>query len=111
MPARLIDIDKLQPKDGILSRKILEEIAQGKRANSSLPEVWIYDGLYILVDGHHRVYQAYQQGKRKILALIHSKSNCLLTKSGYGYALEEALSGAAFIRDAGIFHISQLQVQ
>jgi hypothetical protein len=111
MPARTISIDKLQPIDSTLSKKILEEIAHGKRESSSLPEVWIYEGLYILTDGHHRVYDAYQRGKRKILALIHSRNNCSLTEAGYGYALEEALSGAAFLRDAGIFHISQLQVQ
>lgn len=111
MPARLVSIDRLQPIEGELSKKILDEIAQGKRMSSGLPEVWLYDGLYILVYGHHRVYLAYQQGERKILALMHSRRNCSLTKAGYNYALEEALSEAAFLRDAGIFHIKDLRVQ
>ena len=98
MPARTIDIEKLQPKDSTLSRKVLGEIAQGKRTNPNLPEVWIYDGLYILTDRHHRVYLAYQDGKRKILASIHSRRKCNLSRQGYEYALEEALSAAAFLR-------------
>ena len=108
---RVLKISHLQPIEYRVSFQRLREIEQGTSRCSDFPEVWRIYGLLILVDGHNRVYHAFQKGQDTVRVNYHSPRNTLLTRKGYEYALEGAVSAAAFLRDAGIFNISQLQVQ
>ncbi|MBM3234247.1 hypothetical protein FJZ19_04100 [Candidatus Pacearchaeota archaeon] len=111
MPARnvrIVRVDELQPSQHIIRRKELERIAQEN--NSEMPEVWDVNDVLVIADGHHRIYQAYQQGKRKIKVLYHSARNCLL-KGVYEYLTEEMRKQAEMCREAGFFHVSDLIIQ
>lgn len=108
---RVLKIDELQPTEHVLLSKVLEEIEQGQRESSGMPEIWNLGDILIIADGHHRVYNAFQKGQRKIKVNYHSLRNTGLTKKAYRYNSEKILSLAEACREAGFFHISELQVQ
>jgi uncharacterized protein (DUF1015 family) len=111
---RIISIDELQPTDHFLYAEILNEIYKGTYHPSGLPEIWqsFEDSeLYFIADGHHRIYNAFEQEKQEMVVNFHCKENTLLTRIGYFYALEEVRKKADACREAGFFHISHLLVQ
>ena len=109
--SRNMGIVDLQPIDFCVNREILERISKNK--TNERPEIWKDNvfGIFIIADGHHRIYLANQLGKKRLKVNYHCFGEHLLSKEGYEYALDEMRKGVDACRESGIFHVDDMLVQ
>jgi hypothetical protein len=111
---KLMRIADLQPTDYNLYSEVLDSIYRGIYRPSGFPEIWQSEEdpeLFLIADGHHRIYNSFQKGLDAVRVNFHCLENAFLSKASYSYIVEEIRKKADACREAGFFHISQLIVQ